>query len=151
MYKRPAPKFNSTVMFKFTETEHKKINIPFRESLGFLTSGKGTQTDWFNVMFRVACALAISEKEYEQSTVDQIKHVYKICEEIEVRSRVSNHKEWSVTPEEAEWLEAAFDAIEELQRTVQRKVFYDTSLRVGKELKDKYVEGKHWKTPPNTK
>lgn len=145
-YKRKhVPQVTSTVLFKFTEAEHKKINTPFRHSLDILKSGQGTQTDWFNTIFRIKCALLITEKEHERCTVDQLKHVYTICEQLEVRARVSQHKKWDVTPEEAEWLDAAFDAIEELQRSTNRKFYYDTCVKANYQLREQYVAGQHWK------
>lgn len=135
---------SSSVLFKYTEKEHNTINAPFRQSLLKLKSGKATQTDWFNTTFRVRSAYLIAMQVYADVTIDELKNVCTICEEIEVRSSMVNHSEWVVTPKEVEWLEAAFDALEQMQRDVPRKLFFDCCVSADKFLRGKYVNRNQW-------
>ena len=144
-YRRKTPQVTSTVLFKFTEQEHAKINGPFRHSLQMFKDGTATQTDWFNCTFRIKCAYLISLEKHEDITKLQLKQLVDICEGLEERARAHDHVVWEATPEEIEWLEAGFDAIEELQRTINRKFFYDTCVKADYELREKYVAGSHWK------
>lgn len=132
-------------MFKFTEQEHTKINVPFRHSLQLLKDGKGTQTDWFNVTFRAKCAYLIALEKFEDITMLELKKVLESCEAIEERARSSDHTTWVATEEELEWIEAGFDAIEEMQRTINRKFFYDTCVKADYQLREQYVAGNHWR------
>ena len=144
-YRKKTPKVNSTVMFKFTEQEHTKINGPFRHSFQLLKEGKGNQTDWFNVTFRIKCAYLISLEWYEDLTVHELKNVLEKCEAIEKRSEATQHTVWQATPEELDYIEAGLDAVEEMQRTIQRKFFYSTCVKADCELREKYVACNRWK------
>ena len=66
---------SSSVLFKYTEKDHENINAPFRRALLNLKSSKGTQTDWFNVTFRVRSAYAIALQMYEDVTIAELKDV----------------------------------------------------------------------------
>lgn len=135
---------SSSVLFKYTDKEHETINAPFRRALLNLKSSKGTQTDWFNVTFRVRSAYAIALQMYEDVTIAELKDVCDMCEAIESRSKKVEHKHWEATVQELEWIEAAFDAVEELQRTVPRKLFFDCCVRADQYLRGKYVNRSRW-------
>lgn len=143
--RKKTPKVNSTILFKFTEQEHAKINGPFRHSFQLLKEGKGTQTDWFNTMFRVKCAYLIALEEYEDQTVEELKDVLKICETIEKRAGETQHTQWVATPEELEYMEAGIEAMEEMQRSINRKFLYSTCVKADYQLREQYVAGDRWK------
>lgn len=145
-YKRKhVPTVASTILFKFTKTENEKINIPFRHSLSRMKEGIGDQTDWFNIIFRVKCALIITTDNYEEVTVEELNGVYEICERLEARARENEHRVWLATEDEIEWLEAAFDVVEELQVTMNRKYYYNVCVKANYEIREKYVAGNKWK------
>lgn len=137
--RKTSPHVSSTVLFKFTEKEHREINQPFRDSFQILKSGKGTQTDWFNATFRVLSAYLIAKKTHEDVTIEQLKNVLDICEGLELRARDHQHTKWEVTSEEIEWIEAGLDAIEELQRTINRKIFYECCTEADTYIRKKYA------------
>lgn len=131
----------STVLFKFTEDEHNRINWPFRHCLQILKDGNGTQTDWYNVLFRIGTALNIAKKLYADVTISEIQHIYDLCEAVELRARETQHKVWAITEEEYGWFVAAFETVEELQRVVPRKTFHECGVISNKTIHDKYVKG----------
>lgn len=135
----------STVLFKFTEDEHRKINIPYRRSLERLKNNTGNQTDWFNCTHRVRTAVDVAKEVCEDVTILALVSAYQKCEAIEERARVVNHTKWEATKDELEWMEEAFDVVEELQRTIPRKIFATAAIKSDTYLRDKYIHGKHWK------
>lgn len=136
---------NSTVLFKFTEDEHRKINTPYRDSLERLKNNRGNQTDWFNCTHRVRTAVDISKEVCEDVTTLALIAAYQRCEAIEVRAREVDHAKWEATEEDISWIAEAFDVVEELQRTVPRKLFATAAIKSDNYLRDKYIHGKKWK------
>lgn len=151
-YKPPrknTPTISTSVLFKFTPHEHRTINAPFRLSLSNLGKGIGTQSDWFNVTFRIKSSLLVAHEWHEDITISQLQMVYEMCEAVEARSALTDHTVWEATEEELGWFAAGFDAAEEMQKTVHRKLFFGKCAQADKELRAKYVDFDKWRRNPS--
>lgn len=83
-----------------TADELKKLSLPPHESLKDLSLGKGTPTDWYNVLFRITATEILCDIGYSADSAKAICEGRKLCQEIYLReSKKGNTTNWLVLPD----------------------------------------------------
>lgn len=136
---RKKPKSNTPIIFKVAKEQQEAIKKPPRISLRRFIDGVADATDWYNIAFRISVGINIAQSDYVQETVDAMKECFNVCEDIFTNAKQETAPVWSITNEQAEYLQEALDAVDTMQDETTRRVQLDAHL-IAKKKTSTYVK-----------
>lgn len=95
-----------------TEEEKEKISAPPWRSLKQCMLGKGTATDWYNLMFRIGSTHELTLAFYEKETSDAMHDVL-ICL-LQVKNLRKPEDPWTYTPAQIQLIDAGLVVADQL-------------------------------------
>ncbi len=142
----PRPKQSrrrvSNPLFKLTKSEAADVNRPILESLDRNVKGVSNGTDWFNIMFFLLVGEYLVKNFYTQETINEFMAVCKVCEDIEVRSKLTDYKDWSTTVEEQHDLTTGIETVIVLQEQMLRLEVLKAHRNAKEQMQRKYIKRK---------
>ena len=121
------------IVFSISKAESDKLKSWIRNSLLVIRSEHANVLSWTNICFRIKVGLEVARTLYEEVTVKEIQECLDVC--LSLRERFEAPSGFSITPAELEHLEAAIDAIDEMQDNCTRRVFLDAHIVADKFMK----------------
>jgi hypothetical protein len=136
---RKKPKSYTPIVFKINKELHEGIKQPPRTSLRRFREGIADATDWFNISFRIRVGIYLARAEYQQETVEDMTDAFMLCDTIYTRAKQDNGPDWTITPEEIDYIESALDAVDIMQdETTRRAQLY--AHQVSQKIMHVYVK-----------
>lgn len=136
---RKKPKSFTPIVFKIPKEQQDRIKKPPRTSLNRFRSNQADATDWFNIAFRIRVGVHIAKAEYLQETVDDMSQAFTFCDILYTRAKQDTGPDWSITADEAEYIESALDVVDIMQDETTRRVQLDAH-HVAQKLMGVYVK-----------
>lgn len=132
---------NIPILFAATKEQKTMIREPPRYSLKKVREGKGTGTDWYNLMFRIRSAKHIAQRTYEKPTQDQINEVYNALMAVMDRAvKVdATNPVYIYTAEELNLIEAGLDAMDAMEDQVMRRLLLE-AMHIAKKHNEKFLK-----------
>ena len=129
-----------TTVFSLGKEELKELSemgwVPFRK----FQQGTATKQDWFEMTLRVKFALELSKDQYELLTTLQLQQSFDACLAILDRAVVKGTGIWSMTPEEAELISAALEAVDQMQTQIPRRVMAPILRSCAVQMRQQFVK-----------
>jgi hypothetical protein len=136
---RKKPKSFTPIVFKLTKEQQEAIKRPPRTSLNRFRANQADATDWYNIAFRIRVGVHLAKEEYAQSTVNDMCEAFTFCDVLHNRCKKPNGVDWSVTKQEADYIEDALNAVDIMQNETTRRIQLDAHHAAKRILKT-YIE-----------
>lgn len=137
---RKKPKSFTPIVFKISKEQQDAIKRPPRTSLNRFRTNQADATDWFNIAFRIRVGVYLAKEEYAQETLKDMSEAFTFCDVLYTRAKQDTGPDWSITADEADYLQSALDVVDIMQDDTTRRVQLDAH-HVAKKLMGVYVKG----------
>ncbi len=119
--KRKALTSRSPINMQIPKTQQEWLKKVPREAIEAIKAGTFDQTDWFNLGFRIQMGMELVREFYTEDSVKALQECFGAIESIRNRYLSIAPQEWTVTPTELAFLEAAVEAVDTLQDETLRR------------------------------
>jgi hypothetical protein len=130
----------SNPLFKLTKSEAMDVNRPILNSLKRMVDGISNGTDWYNIMFFLMVGDYLVKNFYTQETIDEFSAVYKVCESIEEKSKLTEYKNWVVSVEVQHDLTTGIETVILLQEQTLRLDVLKAHRNAKEQIQKKYIK-----------